>query len=288
MRQPFRWLCGELNGNYYQFLQNVCNTFIAPFMQDIAIKKATVFKLDDDDIESGEYPILPEDLNGIAKVAGVFPPYVTAESTAGCIVGSSSYKVGGVEYSERGLFNLDEERFNYVSTSTSVYGSDITTLANSRLRSSMVPDGAPILGYIEEGTTVFNEDGISVIPSAILPSPPVGKAYIAYYGEKYLFAAETFIISAVVDDATFKKIYESLMRIRSSHPSIYELSFLTTLLLDDYVHNMYIERSGNRFILHYTLNEESRLKSKVRMLTVWKSTIQKKYKLLTFQEDGGI
>ena len=287
MRQPFRWLCGELNGNYFQFLQDVCNTYIATFMQELAIKKATVFKLSDEDIGDGEYPIPSEDLHGIAKIAGIFPPFVTAESNVGSLVGSSSYKVSGVEYSERGLFNMDEERLNYVRATPNNYASDITTLANSRLRASFVPDGAPILGYIEEGTTVFNEDG-TLIPSAILSEPPVDKAYIAYYGEKYLFAAETFIISAVVDDTTFKKIYESLMRIRSSHPSIYELSFLTTLLLDDYVQNMFLERSGNRFILHYSLNDESILTGKIRMLSVWKSTIQKKYKLLTFQEDGGI
>lgn len=287
MNKAFRWLCGELNGDFFRFMQETANYIITPYVDELAKKKSMVFKLEEEDIHGNEYPISSEDLHGIAKIAGVFPPFITAESNLGSLVGSSSHIVGGVEYSDRGLFNMDEERFNYVRTDQNTYYSDITTIATERLRSSLVPEGAPILGYIADGTVVFNEDG-SLIPEAITAEPPVDKAYIAFYGEKYLFASETFIISDVVNDATYKKIYESLMRIRSSHPNISELSFLTVTIAEDYLTELSIERSGNRFILHYVLNDSSTVTDKIRRLAVWKSIIQKKYKLITFQEDGGL
>lgn len=280
MNSVFRWLCGELNGNFFQFMQNTANVAIEPYVALLAQKKSTVFKLEGDDLDGDEYPITSEDLSGLARIAGVFPPFITAESNLGSLVGSSSYKVGDIEYSERGLFNMDEERFNYVRTNQNTYYSDISTLATERLRSSIVPEGAPILGYIADGTVVFTEDG-HIIPEAILSEPPTDNAYIAFYGEQYLFASETFIIAALVRDETYKNIYESLMRIRRTNPSVYELSVLTETIASDYIINLFIERSGNRFILHYTPNEDSTVESKTRRLAVWKSVIQEKYKLLT-------
>lgn len=285
MKAVFRWLCGELNGDMYQAFTKTLTEFNKPFEQLLVQKKSAVFKLESDsDITANETPISPEDLRGIAKIAGVFPPFVTAESNLGSLIGSPAQVVVGVQYSERGLFDMIDERFKFYRTTQNAYSSDITTLATSVLRSSMVPEGAPVLGYIAEGSTVFNVDG-TIIPSAILPEPPATGAYVPYYGPKYLFLAETFLIASVVDDDTFKSIFECLQRVRYNFPSITELARLTQLLLQDYLTNMYIERVGYRFVLHYTLNELSSLPSKIKMLAAWQKIILIKYKLLTFQED---
>lgn len=286
MKSVYRWLCGELNGDLFQNIQIVANTMNKQFEDLVSSKKNTVFKLESEDIRYNEVPVSNEDFIGIAKVAGVFPPFVTAESNIGSIVGSPSHIVDGTEFSDRGLFDMDGEAFRFFRTVPNVqFATDISTLATERLRMTVVPLGTPILGYIAEGTTVFNPDG-TIIPGSILTSPPDGVAWMPYYGDKYLFASETFVVSSVVDIETHKALFEAMQTIRYSSPSIAALEKITTTILKDYVYNIRITRSGYRFLLRYTINEGALLDQKTRRLAVWKRLIGMKYKLFVFQEEA--
>lgn len=284
MRKVFRHLIGELNGEWIKSIYVFLNNVIEEYAELFAYFTGMVFKLGDEDLSGDEIPIREEDMRGIATIAGVFTPFITAESNAGSIKFTDSKRVGDREYSERGLYNMVKERFDYFRTNTYPYVSDITTLATSALRASFVPVGAPILGYIEEGVPIFNEDG-TVITENILATPPVGKAYYPYYGDKYLFFAETFLIKAYIDAPTFKKMFESFQRMRYSNPSIYEFAYITQLIMEDYVTNVYFEEVGNRRVVHYTLDGTSALEKKVKKTYIWKLLAQLKFPQFVLEED---
>lgn len=284
MTKLFRYLNSELNGVYikgmYYFLNLLTNTFDDVF----SYAKNMVFKLESEDITGNEIPITEDDLLGIAKIAGVFTPFISAESNAGSILFTNSHIVNGVEYSERGLLDNNEERFIFVRTTQDAYTTDIVTEATTIRQASFIPEGTPVVGYIAEGDVVLTTDG-HIIPGAIRSVPPVDLAYMEYYGPTFLFLAETFLVEAFMSADVFKKMFESFQRIRYNGASLSELSSITKLILDDYVSNMYFVPSGNRSVCHYTLNSESELTSKTKKTYIWKLLVSTKYKQLVLQED---
>lgn len=284
MKRFFRHLTAEANGFYLKGLNGILNEVTVYFYEALSYLRNVVWKIDDDPtLTNQEYAITDKDLRDIAKIAGVFTPFISAESNLGSLAFTSSKIVDGVQYSERGLFDMLSEGFKFFRTAPGSYGTDITTLATKYLRSSLVPEGAPILGYIEEGSTVLTEDG-QIIPSAILPSPPVDKAYYPYYGEKYLFLAENFLIEAYLDLATFKELFESFQRIRYNGASIAELANITKALMDDFVYDIDIVQDGQKFIMYYKLNQESELVGKTKRLYIWRMLLRQKYKQFALSE----
>lgn len=284
MKKFFRDLTAEANGFYIKGIVSSLNNVVSYFNDVFSYMAAVQFKTPEDPtLLASEYPIEDKDLRDIAKIAGVFTPFISAESNLGSLAFTSSKIVDGVQYSERGLFDILSESFKFFRTSPGTYPTDINTLATKYLRSSLVPEGAPILGYIEEGSTVLTEDG-QIIPSAILPSPPVDKAYYPYYGEQYLFLAENFLIEAYLDLATFKELFESFQRIRYNGASIVELANITVLLMGDFVYDIGIVPDGQKFIVYYKLNQESELVGKTKRLYIWRMLLRQKYKQFALSE----
>ena len=71
---------------------------------------------------------------------------------------------------------------------------EITSIASAINQATLVPEGQPILGYIAEGEDVFDEFGY-VDENLLLSVPPVDKAYVPYYGKKFLhFAYSPFFL----------------------------------------------------------------------------------------------
>jgi len=280
MKKFFRSLTAEANGFYLSSLHNFLNSFIEYTYPLLSYFGTVQLKTESDTtLSAAESPIEDDDLRGIAKVAGVFSPFISAESNSGSILFTSSKIVDGRQYSERGLYDVLTEGFKYFRTNQSVYPTDITTLATKDLRASLVPTGAPILGYIEEGTTVLTTDG-KIIPSAILTEPPVGKAYYPYYGEKYLFLAESFLIEAYLDIDTLKELLESFQRIRYNGTSIVELVAITKLIMADFVYDVNIVPDGQKLILYFKLDVESELIGKTKRTFIWLFLLQQKFKQL--------
>jgi len=164
-----------------------------------------------------------------------------------------------------------------------VYTDDIVTLANAALKSSLVPEGTPILGYIADGTDVLTEQG-QIIEANILAEPPVGVAYYPWYGPNYLFLAENFIIESLLDVETYKRVLEIYQRVRYNGSSIKELASFTEVLLGDFVRDIHFESEGIYIIMHYTLNQESELPDKVKRLYVWLLVMEEKFKQIVPQE----
>ena len=277
MKKLFRFLSAEAsNGVYLSALNGFLNDKIQEFFDEFDYAKRVQVK-QPEDVTDGELPIRSEDLRGIGKIAGIFPFIVSAESNIGSIVFTPSTILDGKERSERGLFNTVSEMFEFYHTAVDDYPTDIVSFATETLRSSLVPHGAPILGYIAEGTTVLTEDG-QIIESNILSSPPVGVAYYPYYGKEYLFMAETFLISTYIDDATYQKVLEICQTIRREGPSIKAVSDLTTALMEDYAYDLEFVPSGLGITMNYKLNASSSLAGKAKRQLSWLMLMTQKFK----------
>lgn len=187
----FRFLRGELNGYYITAFNNSLNKSTEQIKAFFSSFSHLTFKLRDE-VEGNEYPISETQLKGIGIFAGVFSPWAKQDSLAGTIKFTPSHIVDDREYSERGLFNMSEESFDFFRTDEAdidLENSDINVYATSTDRTSFVEDNPLVLGYFAEGETIINPDG-SLNMSKLLLTPPEDKAYVEYYGDKYLFLTE--------------------------------------------------------------------------------------------------
>jgi hypothetical protein len=231
-----------------------------------------------------ETSISEEDIKNLGTFAGVFPPYISSESNKGSILFTPSFKVNGIEYSERGLRDRILEAFRFFRTSPGEYTDDIVTLSSQQLQASFVPEGTPILGYIPDDVEMFTTDG-QIIHENILDSPPSGQAWYPYYGDNFLFLAESFLIEAYVSKEVFMDLFFSYQKIRYNGVSLEEFVFLTNLVMGDYVNSIWLEAFSNRIIVHYKLDELALLKDKVRRTFIWKEIIKIKFKQFVLLED---
>lgn len=279
MKKIFRYATAELNGFFLKSLYGVPNPITEQFFEDFEYFDKVQFK-SGADVFAGEVPIQDGDIFGIAKVAGLFPFVISAESLSGSLRFTQSYIVGGRNYSERGLFNMDTELFEYYRTTEEEYTDDIATLATERKRISFVPQGTPILGWIKEGVNVFTPEG-RIIPEAIFPEKPVdGSSYYPYFGEKYLFFSETFLLTAPIDAATTMLVLESMQRIRYNGISISELSILTQLVTGGYVSGFELVHNGVYSILKYRLDDTIPIEGKSKRQLSWLSIMSSKFKTI--------
>ena len=273
MKPFFRFLTSEINGFLLSSFNHFLNVYITYLYPVLSYFNLVQFKSPDEPAVDGELNMTAEDIDGIGKIAGVFQPYISAESNLGSLVFTNN-----VLYTERGLFNMDDEKFDIVRTAQEDYPDDITTLATDRLRASWIPTGQPILGWIPYGVDVLDEDG-NIIWASILPAvpEPPGYAY-PYYGEEYLFLAETFFKFAYLDVDTYKQYIESQQRIRYNGVNVAELCTITEILTEDYVKIHSFGLFGTARILFYSLNETSPLPEKNKRLFIWLQLLQDKFK----------
>lgn len=189
----FRFLRGELNGFYLTSIHNTLNK---------STEEIKTFLMDFGSQQFKEDWINEETLFNLGKFAGIFLPRISKAESASALRMSNSKEVDNIEYSERGLFDIASEFFNYYHlnldnvgtfiferTTQEQYEDDINTLATINKKSSMIGDEA-VLGYIsEDEITVMNADG-TVRTEAILPSPPANKAFGRFYGDQFSFLSE--------------------------------------------------------------------------------------------------
>ena len=282
MKRVFRFLDGTLNGFYLKNIHHCLHEFAQSFVSLFAYHASFVLKMDEDVLE-GETSIEEKDIKNLGVFAGVFPPYISSESNKGSILFTPSFIVNGKEYSERALRDRIYEVFRFYRTNQGVYTDDIVTLSSPQLQASFVPSGTPILGYIPDDVSMFTSDG-QIIHENILDEPPEGKAWYPYYGDNFLFLAETFLIEAYIAKDTFMDLFFSYQRIRYNGASFKEFVFLTNLIMGDYIKDVYVETFPNRVIFFYSFNELAPLQNKVRRAFIWKYIIETKFKQVVLEE----
>lgn len=189
----FRFLRGEINGFYLNSIHNVFNKYtenIKAFFSVFNKQQFAEGKIDD------EY------LYGLGLFAGVILPKLQKESSITSLRMTDSFKVSGIEFSERGLLNTNSEQFQFynlndttsavfvfIRTNQDGYGTDINTESNSFSRSSLVGNETS-LGYISAMETDLFDSYGNIKKDKILATPPLNTPYVEYYGDNFLFLSE--------------------------------------------------------------------------------------------------
>lgn len=274
----FRWLRGEINGYYLTNFYDVFNSQTKEIKDFFVSFKKMQFnnKMDSDT------------LFGIGKFASVFLPRYTTEEQAYAVTFSESHVVDGVEYSERGLYNTEEERFEFRHTTQEEGLPDINTLATPTLRSSLVGE-EQVQGYIPSSATEVLDENGNVRMSKVLPSPPSGEAYSEFYGNEFLFLSEGASIQyKSLNPKLYIDIYKTLQWIRYNGVSLESLLHITEVLCPDgFVKIKNIELMGDNFHFQitYEADENSAVTNKAQRLFLLEYLIKLKFKQYSITPD---
>jgi len=189
----FRFLRGELNGYYVTRLNDLLNASTKDIKTFFCDFQAQQFELGKISLET---------LYNLGKFASIFLLRLKSAETMTALYLTDSFIKDGYEFSERGLYNVPLEQFEFfhteddsgayfvfVRTTQEQYEDDIDTLTDYRKRATMVGDVA-VQGYISsEATDIFDSVG-NVKPEFILATPPSGVAYSEFYGDNFLYLSE--------------------------------------------------------------------------------------------------
>lgn len=213
----FRWLRGELNGFYLTNINNALNETSKDIKDFLSEFKAQQF-------EHGK--ITDKNLYGLGKFAGIFLPRLTEVESITSLRMADSHIENGTEYSERGLFNTEQENFSFFLAEDV---DDINKLATPTLRSSMVGDEAPI-GYISSEETNLLDDNGLVRREKVLSTPPTGVAYSEYYGDEFMLLSEATTTYTNLAPALYMELFKALQWIRYNGVSIKSLARVISVI----------------------------------------------------------
>jgi hypothetical protein len=274
----FRFLRGEINGFYLTRFHNAVNVFTKD-IRDFFISFRTMQFNNEMDSDT---------LFGIGKFASVFLPRYTTEEQTYAVTFSESHVVDGTEYSERGLYNTDEERFEFRHTTQEEGLPDINTLATPILRSSLVGD-EQIQGYIPSSATEVLDENGNVRMSKVLPSPPSGEAYSEFYGDEFLFLSEGASTQyKTVSPQLYIDIYKTLQWIRYNGVSLESLLHITEVLCPDgfvRIKSIELAEDNLHFQITYEVDESSAVSNKAQRLFLLEYLIRLKFKQYSITPD---
>ena len=286
MKAFFRFIRGELNGFYLRHLHNLNNDFKTAneTKSFLSYFKNMQFKTFDE-VTGNEEPINTTMLQQIGVIAGVFTPYVLQESLSGVIRFTESHIIKDKEYSERGLYNIEEEKFNFIRTDENEYSTDINTAATSADRSSLVEEGRMPVGYFPEGVYVIDDDG-NLDYSKLLSSPRPNHADAPFYGDNFLFLAENYPVLGATDNITMLKVIEAEQWVRYNGVSIHSLTEFAKILCEGFLFIVSINWDSlyAHGIINYGLDIEYEAPQKLLKQNLFKFLVQKKFEQITFNE----
>ena len=199
---------------------------------------------------------------------------------------TDSHVVNGTEFSERGLFNTETERFEFEHTDPSIETPDINTLATSTRRSSLVGDEQPV-GYISsEATDVIDEDG-NVNPEAVSQNPPQDEAYSEYYGDQFLFLSEGGTRYENIPPDLFIELFKALQWIRYNGDSIASLVRIIEVLCPEglvTIDHIVVSSDGRAIQVYYVYDTEVEVDDKESRLSLLEYLVNLKFKRVILVE----
>lgn len=273
----FRFLRGELNGFYLTNIHNSLNEYSAD------IKKFFI-DFQNQQFELGK--ISEETLYNLGKFASVFLPRRPVAESRTSLYMTDSHVVDGVEYSERGLFDTDNESFDFVHTSPSITTPDINTLATEDKRSSLVGDETPT-GYISENETNVLDDEGKVRPSKVSDEPPSQGAYSEFYGNQFLFLSEGDVTYEKIAPSLFIELFKALQWIRYNGASIASLARIIGILCPEglvTVDSIAVSGDGKAVYVYYIYDNTSSVTNKESRLALLQYIVGIKFKQIVLSE----
>ena len=256
-------------------------------------------------VSGNEEPITSEALHGLGTFAGVFPPWVSQDSLVGSIRFTQSYKQQQNEMSDRGLFKTDTESFefippNYNTTWFQTQGKGRNEFATNEKRTSLVENGAVLLGFFQEGDKIIKDDG-TVDTSLLITFTGsqgeqyaqaeayfnrIGKAYSPFYGIKYLYLAEESPVVASTGDDVYLELIKAMQYIRYNGTNIASLCCFAEILCPGYLFVTKIDwNSGMPVgIVNYGIDKEYETTDKLLRSEIFKMIVSMKFKQYAFNE----
>ena len=278
----FRFLRGEINGFYLTNIYDSLNVLTEEDKIFLAKFNNMVFK-SENDITGNEFPMPYDMIRGIGIIAGIYPLRITTDSYNGTIRMTTSKVVDGEEYSERGLFNVATEQFDFVRTDQEEYDTDINTEADDEHRTSMNAPTDSVLGYLEEGVKNIKDDG-TVDLTKVLSVPPQDKAYSEFYGVDHLFLSESENVQIDIDGELYFNLIKALQWIRYNGDSIMSLCKVINILCPDFIHIDSIDWSTGTYGIVYYEVSSAEIINKQAKIEAMKFLIRMKFPQLVLVE----
>ena len=274
----FRFLRGELNGFYLTNIHNALNVY----SEDI---KRFFIDFQNQQFEEGK--ITDETLYNLGKFASVFLPRKPVAESKASLYMTRSHKVDGVEFSERGLYDTENENFNFVHTDPSIETPDINTLATDTNRSSLVGD-EQAEGYISEDETDVLDDEGKVKPSKVLPEAPSEGAYSEYYGDQFLILTDgTGVTYEDIAPSLYMELFKALQWIRYNGASIASLVKIIAILCPEglvQIQRIAVSSNGKAVYVHYIYDSSSAVTNKDSRLALLQYIVNIKFKQVILNE----
>jgi hypothetical protein len=273
----FRFLRGELNGYYITNLYNSFNEYSS----DI---KRFFIEFQNQQFELGK--ISDETLYNLGKFASVFLPRRPVAESRTSLYMTDSHEVDGVEYSERGLFDTENESFEFVHTDPSIETPDINTLATDTKRSSLVGDETAE-GYISsEETDVLDDNGM-VRPQKVSVTPP-DVPYSEFYGNQFLFLSEGDVTYETIAPSLFIELFKAMQWIRYNGASIASLARIIATLCPEglvKISRNEVASDGRSVYIYYVYDSSSPVANKESRLALLEYLVNLKFKQVQLVEE---
>lgn len=274
----FRFLRGELNGFYLTAVHNTLNLSTKEIKDFLFLYKRQQFDIN---------TIFTENLYGIGRFASVFLPRKPTSESRSAIYLSNSHKVDGKEFSERGLFDVNTEVFDFKHTDENITSPDINTLATDEKRSSLVGD-EPVIGYIVEGERDVLDDNGKVREEKLVYTPPVNKAYSDFHGNQFSFLSEGVTVYENVSPQLYIELFKTMQWVRYNGASLATLARIVEVLCPQglvTLTGINVADNGKYLQIHYTYNGDVPVTDKEQRLSLFQYLIETKFKQTILVEE---
>jgi hypothetical protein len=290
MKKPFRHFRGEFfQSNYLYKLLISPNYAVQDIINEIVYQTLVQWKTEDE-AKPEEMPMRDEDIVNIGIIAGVFQSLGFFITNNGSIVFTRNKIVNGIDRSERGIYNMFREVYEYTRLEHDDYDTDIATEASSQRRITLVPPGTAPVGYVKEGTPLFEIDGTVIWENLLAEPPDDGSAYIPFFGEEYLFFEEEFIQEANLTVRILKLLIECMQTIRYNGPTIATFLQIAWILGEGYIYDIDIipkaedEEATIHYEIQYKLNRDIIIDQYLRRYASWQILCRSKFKQFALKD----
>lgn len=269
----FRYLRGELNGFYLTSLHNTLNPYTSYIKDFFAYFKNMQFD---------STTMSQDTIYNIGKIAGVFLPRLSSAEGVGALKLSESHlSSSDVQVSERGLYNRNEEKFEFVHLSEDFNSTnDINNEATEARKSSLVGVDDTLKGYIPSSADNVVSDESEVNEAKVVTQAPEDEAYSEFYGNKFSFLSNPLTEVRNISIDLFYPLFKVMQWIRYNGANIASLCKTISILCpSNYVRIINIENTANYpcFTVNYTLDSDVSLDSKLQRVATLKYVVGQKF-----------
>ena len=227
-------------------------------------------------------------ITNMGQIAGIFLPRISISETYGNFRFTNSHKVNGVERSERGLMEKEDEQFHFYHTAQDDYPDDINKLATEDKRSSVVGTEDTVKGYIKSSEKeVLTQEGL-VDRDKVVLTPPSGIAYADFYGDKFLMIIDSTTERKFISLKVYFELIKSCQWIRYNTQNIQSFCDIVSSLcpkglvtITKFAYNT----TKHCFDINYKYNNSAPVGQKEERLFTFLLLTELKFKQFNLHED---